>query len=295
MENKKINILLLILLVSLYNGRVNAQNNTLKVGTNPTIKEASTVMEIESTNKGLLMPRVALTGILDITTISNAANALIIYNTATAGTAPNEVTPGFYYWKKDIVVPANNKWMRVFDSGTQHEPWNVQGSTSQATANSQNIYQNGTVAIGAATIPTFIVGGATIAPKFHVAGDISTTGKLWTTNSVYADYVFEKYYDGCSKINEDYNFKSLAEVAEFIKANRHLPGVTPISEISENEKGYTIDLTQLSMQQLEKLEELYLHTIEQQLRINQQQLEIDQMKIVLERLEKSLTAPKNKK
>lgn len=170
------------------------------------------------------------------------------------------------------------------------EPWNVIGSPAgtQATSNTESIYQMGNVAIGATTIPTITAGATTINPKFHVAGDISTTGKLWTTNSVYADYVFDYYFDGFSKIYEEYKFKSLKEVAEFIRENKHLPGVTPISEIVTNEAGYTIDLTQLSMQQLEKLEELYLHVIEMNDTMMQKDQEIKALQNKTKELEERL-------
>ncbi|MFN0254975.1 hypothetical protein E6A44_005285, partial [Pedobacter ureilyticus] len=150
------------------------------------------------------------------------------------------------------------------------------------------ITSTGEVAIGATTAPSFVVGGSTIQPKLHVAGDISTTGKLWTTNSVYADYVFEDYFNGFSKIYKDYKFKSLKEVAEFIKKNKHLPGVTPINEIAVGKNGYTIDLTQLSMQQLEKLEELYLHVIEMNDTLSQKDKEIKALQNKTNELEERL-------
>jgi len=146
----------------------------------------------------------------------------------------------------------------------------------------------GEVAIGATTAPSFTVGANTIQPKLHVAGDISTTGKIWTTNSVYADYVFEDYFNGFSKIYKDYKFKSLKEVAEFIKANKHLPGVTPIKDINVGKGGYTIDLTQLSMQQLEKLEELYLHVIEMNDKLSQKDKEIRALQNKTSELEERL-------
>jgi hypothetical protein len=158
------------------------------------------------------------------------------------------------------------------------------------TANSERmrITATGEVAIGATTAPSFVVGGTTIQPKLHVVGDISTTGKIWTTNSVYADYVFEDYFNGFSKIYKDYKFKSLKEVAEFIKANKHLPGVTPISEVNVGKNGYTIDLTQLSMQQLEKLEELYLHVIEMNDKLSEKDKEIKALQNKTDNLEERL-------
>lgn len=67
-----------------------------KDGTAP---DASAMLDIKNPNKGLLVPRVALTGTGDITTIASPAVSLLVYNTATAGTGGSTaVTPGFYYW-----------------------------------------------------------------------------------------------------------------------------------------------------------------------------------------------------
>lgn len=136
----------------------------------------------------------------------------------------------------------------------------------------------GELAIGATSAPSFTVGAATVQPKLHIAGDVSTTGKYYTTNSVYADYVFEKYFKGSSEINPSYEFKSLNYVKDFIKANNHLPGVESINDLAKAENGYTFDMTKLTIQSLEKIEELYLHTIEQQEKIDQQQTEIEKLK-----------------
>lgn len=174
------------------------------------------------------------------------------------------------------------------------EPWQIQSTTDKASANTQNIYQQGSVAIGAASIPPIVAGGTTVTPKLYIAGDVSSTGKFWTTSSVYADYVFEQYYDGFSKIYNGYQFKSLPEVAAFIKAHKHLPGVTPISEIAIGESGYTVDLTQLSMQQLEKLEELYLHVIEQQARLDRQSEQITLQQNLMDCQQKELNQLKER-
>ncbi|GAC1422599.1 MAG: hypothetical protein NVSMB67_19610 [Flavisolibacter sp.] len=55
------------------------------------------MLEVQSTNKGLLIPRVALTSTQDVTTITTPATSLLVYNTATT-TGINSVQPGFYYW-----------------------------------------------------------------------------------------------------------------------------------------------------------------------------------------------------
>ena len=75
-------------------------NAQVGIGT-PTPAE-SAILDIESENKGVLIPRVSLTSTTDTATIEGAeVNSLLVYNTATAGTEPNEVTAGFYYWLTD--------------------------------------------------------------------------------------------------------------------------------------------------------------------------------------------------
>lgn len=77
-----------------------------QTGIGTTTPNASAKLEIASADKGFLPPRVALTAtnaFAPITGLSGAtplatANGLLVYNTATAGTIPNNVVPGFYYW-----------------------------------------------------------------------------------------------------------------------------------------------------------------------------------------------------
>jgi hypothetical protein len=65
-----------------------------QTGIGTTTPEASAKLDVSSSNKGFLPPRVTLTSITDNTTIPNPANGLLVYNT---GTNPNLVA-GYYYW-----------------------------------------------------------------------------------------------------------------------------------------------------------------------------------------------------
>lgn len=69
-----------------------------QTGIGTTTPNASAKLEVYSTNKGFLPPRIALTGASDASTIASPVAGLLIYNTATAGTAPANVIPGYYYW-----------------------------------------------------------------------------------------------------------------------------------------------------------------------------------------------------
>jgi hypothetical protein len=79
----------------------------LGVGTNS--PDASAQLDVTASNKGFLAPRIALTSATDVTTIATPATGLMIYNTATAGTSPNNVIPGYYYYD-------GTKWVRFINS-----------------------------------------------------------------------------------------------------------------------------------------------------------------------------------
>lgn len=158
--------------------------------------------------------------------------------------------------------------------------WNKQTTTSAATALGDDVYHTGKVAIG-----TTNADALASSMLFVKGGDIETTGKFISGTSQYADYVFEKYFTGDSKINAKYKFRPLSEVKDFVAKNHHLPGVTPINDLAKTSTGYKVDITQLSIQQLEKLEELYLHVIEQQEIIKKQN---DRIKALEDKLEKLL-------
>lgn len=77
----------------------------VKIGNNPTTINASAALEIESTNKGFLPPRVSLSSSTDGTTIPNPATGLVVYNTnanMTGGRGVNlyvnKGTPGSPNW-----------------------------------------------------------------------------------------------------------------------------------------------------------------------------------------------------
>ncbi|MEI6586685.1 MAG: hypothetical protein WCL56_11400 [Sediminibacterium sp.] len=78
------------------------------IGTNS--PNASAKLEINANNKGLLIPRVALTGSTDATTITSPSNSLLVYNTATT----SDVLAGYYYNSGTSGSPV---WVRL-NTGT---------------------------------------------------------------------------------------------------------------------------------------------------------------------------------
>lgn len=111
--------------------------------------------------------------------------------------------------------------------------------------------------------------------KLANSGDIlflvDRTGKAYakefevSLNIPFPDYVF----------NEDYKLLPLAKLEEYIKKNKHLPGIKSAAHYQESGK---VNIAELQIQLLEKVEELTLHTINQEKKINEQSAEIDALK-----------------
>ena len=105
---KLCNLVLIISSIMLINVQIYAQN--VGIGANTFTPDNSALLELQSTNSGLLIPRVPLTSATDATTISSPATSLMVYNTNTNGTAPNNVYPGYYYNQGTTTAP---KWVRL--------------------------------------------------------------------------------------------------------------------------------------------------------------------------------------
>src|SRR5207344_73829 len=84
---------------------------------------ASAMLDILATDKGLLIPRVALTGTNAAGPVTSPATSLLVYNTATAGSSPNNVVPGYYYWN-------GTAWIALISSGSSLNVWNILGNSA---------------------------------------------------------------------------------------------------------------------------------------------------------------------
>lgn len=92
-----------------------SQNATAQQGFGTNQPSKASAIEMTSSSKGLLIPRVALTELNDFDPIkgelgTDAAkvNSLLVYNTATT----TGITPGYYYWTTDGTTP-NSYWKRL--------------------------------------------------------------------------------------------------------------------------------------------------------------------------------------
>lgn len=105
--------------------------------------------------------------------------------------------------------------------------------------------------------------GINATNEVTVNGNIVITGDCSEQNGACADYVFEP----------DYELRSLDELQEFIRSNKHLPNVPSADEMKRN----GISVTHLSGRLLEKIEELVLYTLEQQETIDELRARLDKV------------------
>ncbi len=88
------------------------------LGLNNATPHASSIIDMVATDRGVLIPRIALTATNAVGPVAAPADALLVYNTATAGVFPNNVTPGYYYYNT-----LSTSWLRLFSSGTTGIRW----------------------------------------------------------------------------------------------------------------------------------------------------------------------------
>ncbi|MDA6068412.1 hypothetical protein NJT12_02145, partial [Flavobacterium sp. AC] len=80
-----------------------------QVGIGTQLPNASSQLDVVASNKGILIPRVALTSTIDkVTIVEGNVNSLLVFNTQTI----KDITPGYYYWYVD-------KWYRIGTAGTE--------------------------------------------------------------------------------------------------------------------------------------------------------------------------------
>ncbi|WP_432411096.1 hypothetical protein [Rasiella sp. SM2506] len=110
---KKAYISTLLLFVSLW--------SFSQVGINTTHPDSSSILDVSATDKGILLPRVALSGISDTTTILNPAISLLVYNTSTSG----GLSSGFYFW-------SGTEWNKISDreAGPTSQGWALEGNSN---------------------------------------------------------------------------------------------------------------------------------------------------------------------
>lgn len=163
-----------------------------QVGIGTTLPKGA--LEINSSNQGVIIPRVALTSKnVDLPVINPQGGALIestiVYNTVTAGIAPNDVVPGYYYWD-------GSKWVQlaINNGAVSGDYWSLTGNTITDTD-----------FIGTNNYKSFnIKSGGTLTGSFHPGGSVKI-GENATGSNINA---FAIGFGAKSDSSESYSFGS---------------------------------------------------------------------------------------
>ena len=105
----------------------NGNAQTIGINNDGSTPDNSAMLDVKNPNKGLLIPRVALTGTDDATTIPSPATSLLVYNTTAAGSGGTAVTPAYYYWN-------GSSWVQLATGSIAGTAWLLTGNTGTVDA-----------------------------------------------------------------------------------------------------------------------------------------------------------------
>lgn len=98
----------------------NAGAQSLSVNTTGATAHPSAILDVSSTSKGLLIPRVSLTSINDVATIAAPATSLLVYNSNAAITGGTGL--GYYYFN-------GTQWVKMTDASAPLNTWSTSGNS----------------------------------------------------------------------------------------------------------------------------------------------------------------------
>lgn len=105
---------------------VKAQN--VGINDDGSAPNASAMLDVKSTTKGMLVPRVALSATNVAGPVSSPLTSLLVYNTANAGSGATAVTPGFYFWN-------GTGWEKISSGNAASNNWSLTGNAGTNSSN----------------------------------------------------------------------------------------------------------------------------------------------------------------
>ncbi len=167
----------------------------------------------------------------------------------------------------DLVLGSNGSFIQIDQGNVSGNTYSQLRAFSNGGALTNNlILQNSGGNVG--------IGTTNPSDMLTVAGKIGAREIKVSTNAG-ADFVFEP----------DYKLPDLTEVECFVKANKHLPEIPTAKEMIQN----GVNLGELNIKLLQKVEELTLHLIEKDKQINNQNTKVNDLESRLARQEKMLS------
>lgn len=113
-----------IFFISLYYSTNNIYAQNIGINEDGSTPESSAILDIKSTNKGLLIPRVFLVSVDDNQTIKQPSNGLLVFNTNDSISMGAGI--GFYYNIGSNSVP---KWEKLLSTFTDNTSWSLYGNS----------------------------------------------------------------------------------------------------------------------------------------------------------------------
>ena len=166
---------------------------------------------------------------------------------------------------------------------------NATNSTAIAIGANSQARRNNSIAIGqGATVNsanTMRLGNSNLSTVITDARVTADSFFATASNTTYADYVFEKFYKGHSVNNPNYTRKSLEEVEAYVIEHGHFPGIQSYEIVKRN--GNKFNVSDLSLQLLEKTEEQFIYIIELKLKIEKNEKQINDLLSRIKTLEKN--------
>ncbi len=181
-KNIKLAFVTLSFLLSMLFNKTFAQ---MSINTTGAEAHPSAGLDIDFSNKGLLIPRVALSNNTDATTIPSPATGLMVYNTGTGGLS----LAGYYY---NAGTSSSPNWVHLSTTGLDGSGTAnyVTKWTGTSTQGNSIIYDNGTNVGISTTTPAqkLDVNGNVLATSFKGTGNYQSVWGSWG-NSIWLERV----------------------------------------------------------------------------------------------------------
>jgi hypothetical protein len=142
------------------------ENGNVGIGT--TAPHPAAILQLQATDKGFLPTQVALTSATSWSPlVGTSVDGMLVYNTNTAGTGQNAVSPGYYYWRA-------GRWRRFSENAYAGMIQGVLSSAAQNLTTNQPSWQylNSYIDLPPGKWIVYSV-------QLLIPSSISTSGSIW--------------------------------------------------------------------------------------------------------------------